>query len=82
MTLTTKWKTVILRGIRSAAAVAVASLAAYVTGPEVTALIPAGYQFLVVGAVVPSLLALEKWLRYGGDPGESSGASSTKPSTD
>jgi len=68
--MTSKIQTVVLRGARAAAAVAVASVAAYVTGPEVTALIPGGYQFLVVGAAVPALLALEKWLRYGSDPGE------------
>lgn len=60
-------KTIIARALRAAAAVAVASLAAWVVGPEALSLIPAGYQFLVVGAVAPALLALEKYLRDGGD---------------
>lgn len=60
-------KVILLRALRGAAAVAVASLAAWATGPEALSLIPAGYQFLVVGAVAPALLALEKWLRDGGD---------------
>ena len=60
-------KTILMRFARGLGAVVVASLAAWVVGPDATALIPADWQFVVVGMVAPALLALEKWLRDGGD---------------
>lgn len=60
-------KVILLRAARSLGAVLVGSAAAWVVGPEALALIPAGYQFLVVGALAPALLALEKYIRDGGD---------------
>lgn len=60
-------KTILLRFARSLAAVVVGTTAAWVIGPDALSLIPAGYQFIVVGVVSPALLALEKFLRDGGD---------------
>lgn len=63
-------KTILLRALRSFAAVLIASLAGWLAGPEAASIVPAGYQFIVTGLLIPTLLAVEKWFRYGGDPGE------------
>ncbi len=65
-----KTKTVLLRVLRALGATVIASVAAFLAGPDVAEIVPGGYQFLVTGITVPLLLGLEKYLRYGGDPGE------------
>jgi len=69
--MTNKTKTVLLRFARVTTATAVASIAGFIAGPDVLSWVPGGYQFLVTGALVPALVAFEKRLRYGSDPGES-----------
>ena len=65
--MTSSRKTILLRFLRSLAALIVASTAAWVVGPDALSLVPAGYQFIVTGVLAPALLALEKWIRDGGD---------------
>lgn len=60
-------RVILLRFLRATGALIAASAAAWVVGPEALSLIPAGYQFVIVGAVAPALLALEKFIRDGGD---------------
>lgn len=60
-------KVILLRFVRSTAAVAVAGAAAWVAGPEALSIVPDRFDFLVVGVGAPALLAVEKWLRDGGD---------------
>lgn len=68
--MSTKAKTVLIRGLRIVAFTVVGAVIGYLSGPEVSDLVPAGYQFLITGAVIPALAALDKYLRYGNDPGE------------
>lgn len=60
-------KVVLLRFLRGLAAVALASVAAFITGPEFLGLVPDEYDSLIVVFLAPTLLALEKYLRDGGD---------------
>lgn len=60
-------KVILLRFVRGVAAVAVASAAAFVVGPDFLSIVPDKYDFLIPITLAPALLALEKWLRDGGD---------------
>jgi hypothetical protein len=60
-------KTILLRAVRSLAAVVLGFVAAWVVGPDALSLVPDAYDPLVVAAVAPALLALEKFVRDGGD---------------
>jgi hypothetical protein len=60
-------RVILLRFARSAAAVAVSAVAAWIVGPEGLELIPDQFDELVVLIGAPALLALEKQLRDGGD---------------
>lgn len=71
MATTTKKKTVILRALRTASAVAVAGFVGWLSGPDVTELLGAQNAVLLAAVATPLLVALEKALRYGKDPGES-----------
>jgi len=66
-----KTKTILFRFGRALGATLVAALAAFLVGPEAAGLVPSGLQFVITTFLVPVLLAGEKALRYGGDPGES-----------
>lgn len=68
--MTEKTKTVVLRFVRGTAALVVAALAAWVVSPDVLDIVPDAYDWIVVGVVAPGLLAIDKALRYGSDPGE------------
>lgn len=69
--VTHKRKTVLLRLVRTLAATLAGLLAAWLSGPEALGLIsdPASQSF-VVAVVVPTLVAIDKMLRYGSDDGE------------
>lgn len=60
-------KVIALRFLRGLGAVLVAFVVAWLAGPDAIALIPSAYYAVVVAAVTPVLLALEKYLRDGGD---------------
>lgn len=60
-------RVILLRFVRSAAAVAVSAVGAWLVGPEGLALIPDQFDEIVVLVGAPALLALEKYLRDGGD---------------
>lgn len=65
--MTSNTRVVLMRFVRGVAAVVVASTAAWVVGPEALELVPDPYDWVVVGVGAPALLAVEKWLRDGGD---------------
>lgn len=65
-----KFKTVLLRFVRGVGGVAVAFSASYVVSEDVLGLVPDQYDWLFIGVLAPALIALEKYLRYGSDPGE------------
>ena len=58
---------VLKRFLRGLGAVVLAFLAAWVVSDDALGLVPDQYDALVIAIVAPSLLALEKWLRDGGD---------------
>lgn len=60
-------KVILLRFARGVAAVAVASAAAFVLSSDFLDMVPDSADFIVVMVVAPALLALEKFLRDGGD---------------
>lgn len=62
--MTNKTKLTLKRLVKGAGAVLVAYVAGKLTGPDVLDLVPDPYDVLVTGALVPLLLALEKYLRY------------------
>jgi hypothetical protein len=68
--MTAKTKTVLLRFARTLGALGVAALITWVSSPDVLSIVPSGYQWVVLAVVTPALVAAEKWLRYGADPGE------------
>lgn len=70
MALSPKVVTVLKRSARALGAVLVGFLVAWLAGPDVTELVGSDTQALVVAVVTPLLLAADKWLRYGSDPGE------------
>ena len=65
-----KTKTLLVRFARGAGAVLVAYAIGKISGPDFLDLVPDPYDVGVTGILVPALLSLEKWLRYGEDPGE------------
>lgn len=65
--MTSNSKTIVLRFARATAAVAIASVAAFVVTSDFLSIVPDSYDFLIVGVVAPAILAAEKWLRDGGD---------------
>lgn len=67
-----KRKTVLLRALRVAGAGAVAWLIAWLAGPDVADVVGSSQNAVLLAAVLtPILAAVEKWIRFGGDPGES-----------
>ena len=60
-------KTILLRFARGVGAIVVAAVAAFVVGPEFLDIVPDQFDELVVVIGAPALLALEKFLRDGGD---------------
>jgi len=70
MALSDKVKTILFRAVRSAAAVAVAGIIGWLAGPDFAELVGTEYAVLVAAVLTPLLLALDKWIRYGSDPGE------------
>lgn len=60
-------RVIAMRFVRGVAAFAAASAAAYVIEPAVIDAVPAEARWAVIGIVAPALLAIEKWLRDGGD---------------
>lgn len=68
--MTKKTKTVLLRFARATAALVVGAVAGFIVGPEALEIVPDPYDTLVTMTVAPALLAAEKWLRFGRDPGE------------
>lgn len=68
--MTTKTKTVLLRAARSLGAVAAAFTLKEVASPDILNIVGSHNSWIITVAVVPGLLAAEKWLRYGSDPGE------------
>ncbi len=68
--MTSKTKTVLLRFVRSLAALVVAAVATWVVSPSALDLVPTQYQSFVFLLVAPALVALDKYLRYGSDSGE------------
>jgi hypothetical protein len=60
-------KVIVFRFLRGVAALVVASAAAFIVGPEFLGIVPDSYDFLVIGIGAPAFLALEKFLRDGGD---------------
>ena len=58
---------ILLRFARAAGAMVLASAAVFVAGPEFLGIVPDDYDWVVIGFVAPALLALEKFLRDGGD---------------
>lgn len=60
-------KTILLRFARGLGAIVAASVAAFVIGPEFLAIIPDEYDNYVVIFLAPLILAVEKFLRDGGD---------------
>lgn len=68
--MTAKTKVVLLRLARSAAAAGVGVLAGFVAGPDIAGIVGEGNMWIVTGVVTPALIALDKFVRYGNDPGE------------
>lgn len=68
--MTSKTKTVLLRLARTAAISGVGVLAGFAAGPDVAGIVGDGNMWLVTGFVIPALAALDKFVRYGSDPGE------------
>jgi hypothetical protein len=65
-------KTVLMRALRTAGATFIGFLAAWLAGPEAADLVESEQaQTLIAMVVVPTLVALDKMLRYGSDAGES-----------
>jgi hypothetical protein len=60
-------RVVLMRFLRGLGALLVASAAAFIVGPEFLGIVPDQFDFLVVMVGAPALLALEKFLRDGGD---------------
>lgn len=58
---------ILKRAARSLAAVVIGFAASWLIGPDALSLIPDQYDYLVVAIVAPALLALEKYIRDGGD---------------
>ena len=72
--LTLKRKTILLRLLRTAGAAVVAWALNWLASGGLVDFIPAGNAALVVVVLTPILTALEKYLRYGSDPGEGEAA--------
>ena len=60
---------ILKRFLRGLGAVVLGFLAAFVVSEDVLGLVPDEYDTLVVAVFAPALLALEKFLRDGGDAG-------------
>lgn len=60
---------ILKRFLRGLGAVVLGFLAAFVVSEDVLGLVPDEYDALVVAVVAPVFLALEKFLRDGGDAG-------------
>lgn len=61
---------ILKRFLRGLGAVLLGFLAAFVVSDDALGLIPDQYDMLVVVVIAPALLALEKFLRDGGDAGQ------------
>lgn len=60
-------KVIALRFLRALGAMVLGFLATWLVGPDALSLVPDTYQPLIIIIVAPALLALEKFLRDGGD---------------
>lgn len=65
--MTQPQKTILFRFLRALGAVVVAFLASFAMSEDFLGLVPNEYDNVVVLFVAPALLALEKFLRDGGD---------------
>ena len=65
--MTAKRKTILMRFVRSGAAMLVSFLAAWVAGPDAADLVGTDMQTFIVAVGVPFLVSLDKNLRYGRD---------------
>ena len=63
-------KTVLLRLSRVATASAIGAASSYILSPAVLDYIPTQFSTLLVATLPALVVAAEKWLRYGSDPGE------------
>lgn len=61
---------ILKRFLRGLGAVVLGFLAAFLVSDDVLGLVPDEYDSLVLLVVAPALLALEKFLRDGGDAGQ------------
>ncbi len=60
-----KQKVVLMRGLRSLGAVLVAALAGWLAGPQAADIVGEQGQAIVSGVLIPALLMLDKYLRFG-----------------
>lgn len=60
--MTNNTKLVLKRFAKGLAAAVLAVLATWVASPDVLNLVPTSYQWIITAAVVPGLLAIEKYL--------------------
>ena len=65
--MTYKQKVILMRFVRSAAAMVVTAFTAWVAGPDAAELVGSQAQTLIVAVGVPLLISADKWLRYGSD---------------
>ena len=62
--MTSKTKSVLIRGAKALAATAVAGVATWIASPDVLNIVPTSYQWIITVVAVPGLLSLEKYLGY------------------
>lgn len=65
--MTKHTRVILMRFARGVAAMGVAAAAAFVVGDDFLSIVPDDYDWMVVGIGAPALLAVDKWLRDGGD---------------
>ncbi len=65
--MTYKRKVILMRFMRSLAAVVVSAAAAWAAGPDAAELVGDQMQAVIVAFGVPALISLDKFLRYGAD---------------
>jgi hypothetical protein len=60
-------KVILYRALRALGAVLLSFAASWVVGDDALSIVPDAYDALVIALVAPALLALEKFVRDGGD---------------
>ena len=70
MSAPSKMKVILMRALRTGIAIAISGVIAWLAGPEVADLVGTERAVLLAAVLTPMLVATEKWLRYGSDPGE------------